>query len=294
LRNALQKGKIIVLNYVYLNQQYIELKDAKISVLDRGFLFGDGVYEVIPVYNNTLFRVDEHLNRLEQSLQALRIRNPLTQQQWLEIFATLIQKNQVSNASIYLQVTRGTGQVRAHLPTETLTPTIFVACSALKKKKIAELKAGLTAITLPDLRWQHCYIKTISLLANVLALERAYEADAQAALFIRDGLVTEECMRNVFIVKNNVIKTPVKNQSILGGITRDVIIELAHQHHLPLEETAITEHDLLTADEVFVSSSTLEIVPILKINDALINNGQAGPVWEKLITLYRAFIENYE
>lgn len=282
-----------MLNHVYLNNTYTALKDAKISVLDRGFLFGDGIYEVIPVYNTLPFRAEEHLKRLAQSLQALRISNPHTFSEWLSIFDTLIEKNKLKNASIYLQITRGTGQTRAHIPEEMLSPTVFVACTALQKKTVAELKLGLTAITMPDFRWQHCNIKTISLLANILALEQAHDAHAQASIFIRNGLVTEECMRNVFIVKNNIIKTPLKNETILGGITRDVIIELAHEHHLPIEETNMTEKELLEADEVFVSSSTKEIVPVLKINDTLINHGQAGPVWEKLINLYHHFIQNY-
>ncbi len=337
-----------MLNRVYLNNAYIELKNAKISVLDRGFLFGDGVYEVIPIYNTKLFRAEEHLQRLEQSLQALKIKNPLNKAQWFDIFSTLMQKNQLTNASIYIQITRGAGSTRAHIPEEALTPTVFVACTALQKKTIAELKSGITAITMSDFRWQRCYIKSISLIANILALEHAHEVDAQATIFIRDGsyqnylefqaspatvvprlvrgihsigdgsrgqaagrrpdvnkprdddkekcfgLVTEECMRNVFIVKDNIIKTPIKNEQILGGITRDVIIELARQNNLNLQETNITEQELLEADEVFVSSSTKEIVPVIKINDSLINKGQAGPTWEKLINLYHHFIKNYD
>lgn len=283
-----------MLNQVYLNNTYTTLQEAKISVLDRGFLFGDGVYEVIPVYNTMLFRAEEHLGRLDQSLSALRITNPHTHTEWLQIFKTLIQKNQlVGNASIYLQVTRGAGQTRAHKPDELLTPTVFVACARLHRNTIAELSLGLTAITIPDLRWQNCYIKTTSLIANTLALEQAYDAEAQAAIFIRDGLLTEECARNVFIVKNSIIKTPIKNENILGGITRELIIELARENHLKLEETNITEQELLTADEVFLSSSTREIIPVTKVNDSLINQGKAGPVWEKLITLYHRFIQDY-
>lgn len=283
-----------MLNHVYLNNAYIELKDAKVSVLDRGFLFGDGVYEVIPVYNTAPFRAEEHLQRLEQSLRALHIKNPLNVSDWIALFAKLIQKNHVKDASLYIQITRGAGATRAHIPEEILTPTVFVACIALQKKTVDELRPGLTAITMPDFRWHYCYIKSISLIANILALEHAHEAHAQATLFIRDGFVTEECMRNVFIVKNNIIKTPIKDERILGGITRDVIIELAHKNNLNLQETNITEQELLEADEVFVSSSTKELVPIVNINGTLINKGHAGPIWEKLIKLYHEFIKHYD
>lgn len=278
--------------YVYLNNGFTTLDQAHISVLDRGFLFGDGIYETIPAYNQCLFSPENHLQRLQQSCDAINLKNPKTNEQWLQIFKELLNKNQSKHAAILCQVTRGVMPERQHIPTES-TPTIFVASTEIQLKNIEDLSQGLSAITLPDIRWQYCHIKSTSLMANVIALQQAQQQDAQAAIFVRNGFITEECMRNVFIVKNNIIYTPLKDTSILPGVTRDVVIHLARDHGLTVNEANIGEEQLLQADEVFFTSSTKEIIPALKINQCQIGNGQAGPIWRQLITLYHQFIEHY-
>lgn len=282
-----------MLNIVYLNGEFTPLQDAKISVLDRGFLFGDGVYETIPVYNGHFFRAKEHLDRLENSLRMIRIENPYTESQWLNLLKTLLEKNTVKNAALYLQLTRGIGKTRRHVPTEKLQPTVFMACIAQTPQTINAIRPGITAVTIDDGRRRDCQMKSISLIASIVALEETHEADAESGIFIREGFVTEECLRNVFIVKNGTIKTPKKDNRILAGITRDVTIELAQKNGLPIEETDISKAELLAADEVFFTSSTKELIPVTKINGININNGEAGPAWEKLITLYKDFIANY-
>lgn len=274
------------MSIVYLNGEFIQQQQALVSVLDRGFLFGDGVYEVIPVYHGHLFRFAEHMQRLRDSLVAVEIDIEINLDAWQEIFAQLIKANPSPNQAIYLQITRGVGATRNHAFSSNMTPTIYASCDPYEPVSYDRLKQGFSAITLPDIRWLGCYIKSINLLPNVLQQYEASKVDATEAILIRDDYVTEGTSSNVFIVKKEKILTPPLSAEILGGITRDLILELAADHDLPCYETKISKHDLLSADEVWVTGSKREICPIVEIDHKPVANGNVGPVWEKIIHLF--------
>lgn len=266
---------------VYLNGEFIPLEQAKISVLDRGFLFGDGVYEVIPVYQGKIFRLPEHLERLGRSLQATDISLDKSEQSWAELFAQVMVNNdlQKKDASIYVQVTRGVSEKRDHTYPEGMQPTVFVMANPVVYGTELDTVTGIRAITLPDNRWTSCYIKSICLLPNVLLRQQATDQGVEDVILIRDGYVTEAAAANVFIVKNGVLYTPPKDNLILGGITRDLIVELSEQQHFDCHEQAISEQQLKEADEVWVTSSTREIVPVVELNGNVVGDGKVGPMW---------------
>ncbi len=272
---------------VYLNGEYVAAVDAKVSVLDRGFVFGDGVYEVIPVYNGHLFRMDYHLQRLNNSLDGIRIVNPLTDSQWCDILGTLVEHNGGGDQSIYLQVTRGVAP-RDHCFPENTPATIF-AMSHPMSEPSAELQAGIKTIVVEDIRWKLCNIKAIALLPNILLRQQAIDAQATEALMHRNGLLTEGSASNLFVIKDGVIATPPKSNLLLPGITRDLVVELCENHQLPCEQRDIQLKELDSADEVWVTSSTKEIVPVIEIDGRIIGNGSPGPVWQQLIALYREY-----
>jgi len=269
---------------VYLNGQYLPLSDAKISVLDRGFLFGDGVYEVIPSYLGKLFHFPEHIQRLENSLNGIRISNPYSTEQWLEIFTPLLDVSQ--NQYIYLQVTRGVAPKRDHAFPEHIEPTIFAMSANIAS--LDTFTKGVKAISLDDTRWQFCNIKAITLLANILLRQEAVEHDSAEAILVKNGYVTEGAASNVFAVINGVLLTPPKDNSILPGITRDVILQLAKQNNIPYRETAITLEELKSASEIWITSSIREIVPIIELDAQTIAQGMPGPVWQTMNQLFQA------
>lgn len=274
----------------YLNGDYLPLDEAKISVLDRGFIFGDGVYEVIPAYGAHLFRLQQHLQRLDNSLRAIKLTNPLSNTQWQDILQMLVGKNQDhgdADQSVYLQVTRGVAK-RDHSFPENTPATVFAMSHPLLAADMGKIQAGVSAITLDDIRWRYCNIKTIALLPNILLKRQAVEQQASEAILVREGQVTEGTVSNLFIVRNGVIKTPPSSEQLLPGITRDLIVELAHKNGLACEETAISEPELLSADEVWLSSSTKEILPVTRLNEKTIGEGVAGPLWHKMIKIYQA------
>ena len=273
----------------YVNGTFLPLEEARVSAMDRGFLFGDGVYEVIPVYNGKLFRFTHHLQRLKKSLQAIRLTVDKSDEQWRELLTELIERNQRGNLSAFIQVTRGASPVRAHPFPSDVTPTIFAFTTALPDRNIDALAAGTKVITLEDTRWKHCHIKATALLPNVLLHQQAIDAGASEAILIDQGRVLEGTSSNVFIVHNGKIITPAKGEKILGGITRELTLELATQHGIPCEERVITEAELLSANEVWITSSTREIMPVTQINNVLINNGKAGPVWQAMIKHYQEY-----
>lgn len=280
---------------VYLNGKFLPIEQAKVSVLDRGFLFADGVYEVVPVYENHAFRLEQHLERLRTSMAGISLSLSTSNAELTEIIHQLLTKNQAINGNsqmVYLQVTRGAAPERYHAWTTNLEPTVFIQATPLPKMDEAVLQKGLKAITLPDVRWENCHIKSIMLLANVLMFQQAKQEDAQEAILLRNGLVIEGATSNVFIVKNGIIKTPPKCNHLLGGITRDFVIELAKTHHIACKEIAITETELRTADEVWVTSSTKEIYPIVKLDDKAVANGKPGEVWQRMHQYYRQSIIN--
>jgi D-alanine transaminase len=279
---------------VYLNGKFLPVDQAHVSVLDRGFLFGDGIYEVIPVYNKIPFRLKQHLQRLRNSLQAIRLDASESDKDWENIFVELIDRNLKSygeNQAIYVQVTRGFAPERLHLfPTE-LQPTIFAQTTALKTLSLEELNRGLEAITLPDPRWQNCHIKSIALLPNILLYQQAKEAGAHEAILIRDGYAVEAATSNLFIIQKGIITTPPLSNHLLGGITRDFILELAQTHNLPCQENPVRESELRAADEIWVTSSTKEIYPIIKLDKQMVGSGKPGALWQQMIRHYHNYIK---
>ncbi|MED5388977.1 MAG: D-amino acid aminotransferase [Pseudomonadota bacterium] len=280
------------MSQVYLNGAFMALEDARISPMDRGFLFADGIYEVIPAYNSVLFRFDEHLQRLERSLREVAIRNPHPRAQWQALCEALIERNGGGNLSVYLQITRGAATKRDHaFPDPPVDPTVFMMTGtiAVPAADSPDTATGSEAITRDDTRWARCDIKSISLLPNSLLRQEAVAADATEAILLRDGFVTEGSASNVFIVSNGEIATPPKNHAILGGITRDLVVELCEQHGLPMAEREITETALRQAEEIWVTSSTREVVPITRLNGSPVGDGKPGPVWKALARHYVDF-----
>lgn len=277
------------MSIVYLNGEFIPKDKAFISVNDRGFLFGDAIYEVIPVFNSKVFRLQEHLERLDSSLKKIYMDNPLADDEWEAIFSELINKNQLSNSSIYLQVTRGVSE-RDHAIDLPEHPTIYAFIKTIPDYQHGE---GISAITHEDIRWGQCDIKATTLLPTIILRHKAKEQDAKEAILYRDNIVTEGAATNVFVIKNNNIYTPTQDKRILPGVTRNLIIELLTDSDSPVIVKDISLDELKTADEVWVSSSTWEIVPIIKIDDSLINNGKPGPLWSKTLALYQTYKKEY-
>ena len=277
------------MSIVYLNGEYLALEQARVSVLDRGFLFGDGVYEVIPAYGGHLLRLSEHLRRLQNSLDSIRLLNPLNDQQWREMLQTLLEKNPSEDQSVYLHITRGISAVRNHGFPEKVVPTVFAMVSELPAVDREQLRPGVSAITLDDIRWKACNIKSVSLLGNILLRQQAHDQNAAEAILINAGKVVEGAASNVFAVINNVLVTPPIGPSLLPGITRDLILELAHQQQVAAEEREIDVSELESASEIWLSSSTREILPVVELNGHPVANGQAGPIWEKMIDVFQAY-----
>ena len=281
------------MSVVYLNGEYLPLDQAKISVMDRGFLFADGVYEVIPAYGGLLLRMQEHMQRLQNSLDAIRLQNPLSNQQWQEIIEKLLSDNPNAGPGedkyVYLQVTRGVAAKRNHGFPEEIKQTVFVMVNELPPVDKDELRAGVAAITLDDIRWKACNVKSISLLGNILLRQQAHDNNSAEAILINEGLVTEGAASNVFAVFDGVMVTPPTGSRLLPGITRDLVIELAAGNNIPYEERDFTEQELLTASEIWFTSSTKEILPVVELNGKPVANGQSGPIWEKMIDIYQAY-----
>lgn len=255
------------------------------SVLDRGFIFGDGVYEVIPVFSGGLFRLDQHLQRLHGSLNAVRIRPPLSDHEWVSLLTTLVARNGEGDQSVYVQVTRGVAR-RDHVLTDPVMATVFAMSTPLDTGRSA---LPVTAITCEDIRWRFCHIKSISLLANVLFRQQAAEAGAYEAILIRNGSVTEGAASNVFVVSRGVIKTPPKGQALLAGITRDLIVELLAAHRIPHGEVELPETELKEAEEIWLTSSVREILPVVDLDGRPVGTGQPGPRWKRVSDLYQDF-----
>jgi D-alanine transaminase len=262
-----------------------------VSVLDRGFIFGDGVYEVIPAYQGNLFRLNEHLARLQNSLDAIRIKNPYTNDQWQNMLAELVTKNGGGDLSVYLQVTRGSAQ-RDHALPANVEPTVFAMANPLQPPKPQDLQNGIKAITTVDDRWLNCHIKAISLLPNVLLRQKAIDAGATEAILLRNGEATEGAASNLFIVENNVLITPPNGPCLLPGITRDVILELAQKAHISCKEAPISEQQLREADEIWITSSTKEIMPVTSLDNEPVGNGKPGPLWHQVVELFQQFKES--
>ncbi len=270
---------------VYLNGQYLPIEKANVSVLDRGFTFGDGVYEVVPVYRGHIFRLKKHIERLNNSLDEVYIDRPHDLVQWQEILRELIDQNPAEDHSLYIQVTRGVSE-RDHAIDTAEKPTVFAMSRPLLKN---DRSAGISAIVEEDIRWKYCHIKAITLLPSVILRHKAREAGATEALLVKDGYVTEGAASNVFIVKDGVVKTPPKDGSLLPGITRDLLVELLLKSDIACEEVAITVEELRKADEIWITSSTWEVVPVVKLDAEPVGTGKPGEVWQEATEIYQAF-----
>ncbi|HET7365474.1 MAG TPA: D-amino acid aminotransferase [Burkholderiales bacterium] len=273
---------------VFLNGAFMPLAEAKVPVLDRGFIFGDGVYEVVPVYSKVPFRLEEHLARLERSLAAVGIRNPYTREQWRAYVGGVIERQPFEDQAVYFQVTRGVAK-RDHAFPKHAEPTVFMMSNPLVPPPAALVESGAAAITAHDNRWLRCDIKSISLIGNVLLRQLSAEADAVETILFRDGKLTEASASNVFIVKGGVIQSPPKNELILPGITYDVVVELARANALPLEFRDITEAEVRAADELWVTSSSKEILAVVRLDGRPVGDARPGPVFRRMYRLYQDF-----
>jgi D-alanine transaminase len=265
-----------------------------VSVFDRGFIFGDGVYEVIAVFGGRLFRLGAHLERLEGSLAAIRLRNPHTHGEWAAVFERLVASLGAIDQSIYLQITRGVAP-RDHAFPPDATPSAFAYAQPLSYASPEQVANGVAAVTCSDIRWQRCDIKAIALLANALLRQEAIDQGAAEAILLRDGCVTEGAASNIFIVKDGLLITPPKGPYILPGVTRDLVLEIARANAIACAEATVHETDLFTADEVWLTSSTREVLAITRINQRPVGDGRPGPLHARAFALYkdykRAFCE---
>lgn len=273
----------------FLNNTFLPLNEARVPAMDRGFLFGDSIYEVLPAYNGKIFSFAEHHARLLRSLSAIEIPPPYSADELHHILQELVQRNGNGDQYVYLQISRGSSPVRDHAFPAQINPTTFAYSTALTLQSIESLTKGISVITYPDNRWEHCYIKTTNLLGNVLARQAAVSAGTQETIFIRDGNAIEGTASNLFVVHNNMLLTPPNDGHILGGVTRDFIITLAKQNNIAVEEKYIAEELLYKANEVWLSNTTREILPVTKINQHSVGAGVGGPLWHKIIHLYREF-----
>lgn len=271
----------------YLDGAFLPRDEARISPLDRGFLFGDGAYEVIPVYDRTPFRLDHHLDRLDRTLSALGITPPRTREEWRALVEELVARNEGADQAIYVQVTRGADAVRNHAFPADVAPTVFMMSDPLVTPDEALFEQGVAVVTAQDNRWLRCDLKTTALLANCLLRQYAIERGCAEAVLLRDGVLTEGSASNIFVVKNGVLLAPPKSPLLLPGITYDVVLELAAQHGMPCEVRAISEAELRSADELWMTSSTKEVLPITRLDDAPVGDGRAGPLARRMRAWYR-------
>ncbi|MBC2729481.1 D-amino acid aminotransferase [Thiobacillus sp.] len=278
---------------VYLNGQFLPLAEAKVSVLDRGFVFGDGVYELVPVYSGKPFRLDAHLRRLQFSLDGIRLANPHSVAEWRECILQLIARQDFADQSVYIQVTRGTpaeGQpLRDHAFPPDVSPTVFMFAQPLVTATPAQKAAGVCAVSAVDNRWLRCNIKAISLLANLLLRQQAVDAGCAETVMLRDGLLTEGAASNIFVVKDGVLRAPPPSSLMLTGITYDVVLELAAAHDIPHEVRAITEAEVRGADELWMTSSTKEVMAIVALDGVPVGAGVPGPLATRMDALYQTF-----
>ena len=273
---------------VYLNGEFMPLAEARIPVLDRGFIFGDGVYEVIPVYSRNPFRLPEHLARFRRSHEAIRLENPFSNEEWTGLVDELVASNSGDDQSIYLQVTRGVAK-RDHAFPEHVTPTVFGMSSPLSTPSRDAIDNGVAAITAADFRWLKCDVKSTSLLGNCLLRQAAADAGALEVVMFRDGFLTEGSSSNVFVVKNGVILGPAKDNLVLPGITYNVVVELAQNHGLPHNIGRVSEQTVREAEEIWVTSSTKEVLAVTTLGGKPVGSGKPGPVFRRMHQLYQEF-----
>jgi len=278
---------------IYLNGEYMPIAEAKVSVLDRGFIFGDGVYEVIPVYSRKAFRLMEHLLRLQHSLDGIRLQNPHSDDEWANIFNELIARNSGEDQYLYLHITRGVAKRDHAFPNPPVKPTVFMMSSPLPTPPAALLQSGVGAVTAQDNRWLRCDIKSISLLPNVLLRQMAIDAGCAETILIRDNsFMTEGAASNIFVVKNGKLLAPPKDHLMLPGITYDVVLEIASANGIPHEVRKIDVTEVHAADELLLTSSTKEVLAITQLDNKPVGTGKPGPMFARLHSLYQDFKRN--
>ena len=271
----------------YVNGAFVPVTEARVSVLDRGFLFADGVYEVIPAYGGKPFALPQHLTRLTRSLKELQIANPHSDAEWTELALRLMEHNGGGDCMIYFQITRGAPAKRGHAFPVNVTPTVVGLCNPLPVPGETALRDGVAAITRPDLRWGRCDIKSIALLPNILASQFANEQSCNEAILHRDGRVTEGASSNVWAVLGTSVVTPSKGPEILAGITRDVLLEALRAAKVPVQERRLTLNELRSADEIWLTSSTREVLPVTKLDGDPVGSRKPGALWKKAYALFQ-------
>lgn len=271
---------------VYLNGKFVRIADAQVSVLDRGFIYGDGVYELVPVYGREPFRLPHHLARLQRSLDGIGLANPHAVAQWEALIRDLIARQPYADQGVYLQVTRGVAK-RDHAFPKGVPPTVFLMSNPLPLPTREQVEHGVAVVTAEDNRWHRCDLKTISLLGNVLLRQRAAEQGAAETVLFRDGYLTEASASNVLIVKDGGIVVPPKDNLILPGITYDATMEFAREAGVPLVVRPVPKTEALNADEMWLSSSTKEVLAITTVDGKPFAGGKPGPVFRKLWDVFQ-------
>ncbi|MGH8282971.1 MAG: D-amino acid aminotransferase [Gammaproteobacteria bacterium] len=271
----------------HFNGAFLPLAEVRVSPLDRGFLFGDGVYEVIPTYRGKLFHLDAHLERLQYSLEGIRLKNPHDHAEWSTLLNDLVEKNGGGNQALYLQISRGADTARDHGFPQGVPPTVFAMCAPLAGLPVELIQRGAKALTLDDIRWRRCDIKCVALLGNVLLRQEALEQGCSEAVLVRDGYATEGTASSLLIVLRGEIVTPPKSRDLLPSITRDVVLGLAAQHRLPYREARIHLGQLHEAEEIWFASSTREVYAVTELDGRKVGNGKPGAHWQRMYELFQ-------
>jgi D-alanine transaminase len=266
----------------YLNGEFVPLREARISPLDRGFLYSDGVYEVMPVYAGRPFRFEAHAERLTRSLAAIKMEDPHTRTEWRELFSTLITRNGGGDQYVYWQVTRGAEFGRNHAPLPNIPRTVFAFCAPLPVIQATTLENGVECVTAQDTRWAQCDIKSVSLLANVLLRQLAADAHAAETILLRDGELMEASASAVHVVLGGVIVSPPNSRKILPGTTRSAMEEVATRAGIEYKAAPVSEQQLRTADEIWISASTREVQSVTKLDGKPVGTGKPGPLWRRI------------
>jgi len=272
----------------HFNGELVPLDRIRISPLDRGFLFGDGVYEVIPVYDGAMLRGREHFERLQRSMDEIRLVNPHTVEEWLALAEGLL-AHHPGNQSIYIQVTRGVPARRDHVIPTGLAPTVFMMCNPLATPSRELVDNGVACVSARDFRWEKCHIKSTSLLGNVLARQASADVGAAETILIRNGFVTEASASNVFVVTGSVVAAPPRDNLILLGITYDLVTRLADEGAVSLEIRPVPEAELRAADEIWLTSSTKEVLAVTSLDGKPVGSGKPGPVFRRMHALFQDY-----
>ncbi|QFU75256.1 D-alanine aminotransferase [Halioglobus maricola] len=280
------------MSIVYLDGSYMPMDEARISPMDRGFLFGDGIYEVVPSYSGKLVGFKPHLERMQDGLDAIEIKLTVDQDQWREIADQLIKRNGSGNLGIYFHVSRGADTKRSHAYPEDIEPTLFAFAFEIPPAPIANKSAATpyTVTTAEDLRWKRCNIKSTALLGNVMHYQQSHAAGhSETILFNQHGELTEAAACNVFVIKNGIVSTPLLDHQKLPGITRLMLLAILRKDgSIPVQERVINREELEDADEVWITSSSKEIAPVIEIDGKPVADGQVGDVWLAAQSLYSA------